>query len=161
NGVAQALTGWSDEAMGRPLDEVFRIVDEQAREPVESPVARMIRLGAVAGLANHTMLIAKNGAEIPIDDSGAPIRNAEGAIVGVVLVFRDVTERRGLERLQRDLQGQLERQVEERTAELRASEERFRLLVESTQDYAIFMLDPEGRIVSWNPGAERIKGYRG
>ena len=62
--------------------------------------------------------------------------------------------------LQRDLQGQLERQVQERTAELRASEERFRLLVEGTQDYAIFLLDPEGRVVSWNPGAERIKGYR-
>src|SRR5207237_8237143 len=100
------------------------------------------------------------GSEVPIDCSGALIRNAGGDIIGVVLVFRDVTERRRLERLQRDLQGQLERQVQERTAELRASEERFRLLVEGTHDYAIYLLDPEGGVVSWNRGAERIKGYR-
>jgi PAS domain S-box-containing protein len=160
NRVAQALTGWQDEALGRPLTEVFRIVNEQTRRPVESPVTKVIREGAVVGLANHTVLIRKGGTEVPIDDSGAPIRNAEGEIIGVVLVFRDVTERRRVERLQRDLQAELERQVHERTAELRASEERFRLLIEGTQDYAILMLDPEGRVASWNPGAERIKGYR-
>jgi PAS domain S-box-containing protein len=160
NRVAQAMTGWKTEADDKPLAEVFRIVNEQTRQPVESPVTKVIREGVVVGLANHTALIAKDGTEVPIDDSGAPIRNAEGEIIGVVLVFRDVTERRRLERLQRDLQGQLERQVQERTAELRLSEERFRLLVEGTQDYAIFMLDAEGRVVSWNPGAERIKGYR-
>jgi PAS domain S-box-containing protein len=159
NRVAQALTGWTDGAAGRPLDEVFRIVNEQTRQPVESPVTKVIREGVVVGLANHTALIARDGSEVPIDDSGAPIRNAGGEIIGVVLVFRDVTERRRLERLQRDLHGQLERQVQERTADLRASEERFRLLVEGTRDYAIFLLDPEGRVVSWNPGAERIKGY--
>src|SRR5262249_40251766 len=160
NRVAQAMTGWQDGAAGRPLDEVFRIVNEQTRRPVEGPVTRVLREGVVVGLANHTALIARDGTEVPIDDSGAPIRNAEGEIIGVVLVFRDVTERRRLERLQRDLQSQLERQVQERTAELRASEERFRLLVDGTQDYAIFMLDPQGHIVSWNPGAERLKGYR-
>jgi PAS domain S-box-containing protein len=160
NPVARALTGWEDGAAGRPLGEVFRIVNEQTRRPVESPGTRVTREGVVAGLANHTALIAKDGSEVPIDDSGAPIRDAGGEIVGVVLVFRDVTERRRLERLQRDLQGQLERQVRERTAELRASEERFRLLVEGTQDYAIFLLDPTGHVASWNPGAERIKGYR-
>ena len=159
NRVAQDLTGWKDGAAGRALEEVFRIVNEQTRQPVESPVTKVIRQGVIVGLANHTALIARDGSEVPIDDSGAPIRNAGGEIVGVVLVFRDVTERRRLERLQRDLQGQLERRVQERTAELRASEERFRLLVEGTHDYAIFLLDPEGRVVSWNPGAERIKGY--
>ncbi len=159
NPVARALTGWEDGGAGRPLGEVFRIVNEQTRRPVESPVTRVLREGAVVGLANHTVLVARDGREVPIDDSGAPIRDAGGDIVGVVLVFRDVTERRRLERLQRDLQGQLERQVQERTAELRASEERFRLLVEGTQDYAILLLDPQGRVVSWNPGAERIKGY--
>jgi PAS domain S-box-containing protein len=160
NRVAQDLTGWKDGAVGRPLGEVFRIVNEQTRQPVENPVTKVIREGLVVGLGNHTALIAKDGSETPIDDSGAPIRNAGGDIIGVMLVFRDVTERRRLERLQRDLQGQLERQVLERTAELRASEERFRLLVEGTTDYAIFLLDPAGRVVSWNPGAERIKGYR-
>jgi PAS domain S-box-containing protein len=159
NRVAQTLTGWEDGA-GRALGDIFRIVNEQTRQPVESPVTKVIREGVVVGLANHTALIAKDGSEVPIDDSGAPIRNAEGEIIGVVLVFRDVTERRRLERLQRDLQAQLERQVQERTADLRASEERFRLLVEGTEDYAIFLLDPEGRVVSWNPGAERIKGYK-
>jgi len=159
NRVAQHLTGWKNEAAGRPLEEVFRIVNEQTRQPVESPVTKVIRRGVVVGLANHTALIAKDGGEVPIDDSGAPIRNARGEIVGVVLVFRDVTERRRLERLQRDLQGELERQVRERTAELRSSQERFRLLVEGTQDYAIFLLDPTGHVASWNPGAERIKGY--
>jgi PAS domain S-box-containing protein len=159
NRVAQALTGWKDEATGRHLQEVFRIVNEQTRQPVESPVTKVIREGVVVGLANHTALIAKDGGEVPIDDSGAPIRNAGGEIVGVVLVFRDVTERRRLERLQRDLQGELERQVQERTAELRASEERFRLLVDGADDYAIFLLDPTGHVISWNPGAERTKGY--
>src|SRR5262249_43848651 len=159
NRVAQATTGWDDGAVGRPLEEVFRIVNEQTRQPVESPVTKVIREGVVVGLANHTALIARDGGEVPIDDSGAPIRNAGGDITGVVLVFRDVTDRRRLERLQQDLQGELERQVRERTAELRASEERFRLLVEGTRDYAIFLLDTRGNVASWNPGAERLKGY--
>src|SRR5207245_1655469 len=104
----------------------------------------------------------RDGTEKPIDDSAAPIREEKQKTVsGIVLVFRDVTERRRLERLQRELHSDLERQVQERTAALRATEERFRLLVEGAQDHAIFMLDPEGRVVSWNPGAERIKGYRG
>ena len=160
NRVAQALTGWEDGGAGRPLQEVFRIVNEQTRQPIESPVTKVIEKGVVVGLANHTALIAKDGTEVPIDDSGAPIRNAKGEIIGVVLVFRDVSEQRRLERWQRDLMVQFERQVQERTAELRASEERFRFLVDGTRDYAIFMLDPQGRIVSWNPGAQRIKGYR-
>ena len=75
-------------------------------------------------------------------------------------MFRDVTEKRRLERLQQDLNAQLERQVEERTEALRQSEERFRVLVEGTNDYAIFLLDPTGQVISWNPGAERINGYQ-
>jgi PAS domain S-box-containing protein len=161
NPVAESLTGWTNtEATGRPLESVFTIINETSRQPVENPAIRALREGTVFGLANHTVLIAKDGTERPIDDSAAPIVDGEKKLSGVVLIFRDVTERRQLERWQRDLQGQLERQVQERTAELRVTEERFRLMVEGTRDYAIFMLDPQGHIVSWNPGAERLKGYR-
>ena len=102
NPVAQALTGWSAEALGQPLEAVFHIVNETTRKTVENPVSQVIRLGAIVGLANHTVLIAKDGTELAIDDSGAPIRDAHGRIVGVVLVFRDITQRRGSERALED-----------------------------------------------------------
>ena len=95
NHPAEALTGWAErDARGHPLDEVFRIVNEQTRATVESPVAKVLREGLVDGLANHTVLLSRNGGETPIDDSGAPIRDAGGDIMGVVLVFRDVSERK-------------------------------------------------------------------
>ncbi|HKP63413.1 MAG TPA: PAS domain S-box protein [Polyangiales bacterium] len=95
NGVAEALTGWREhEARGRPLPEVFRIVHEHTRETAQNPAEKVLAHGAVVGLANHTVLIARDGHEVPIDDSGAPIRNEGGSIEGVVLVFRDVTERK-------------------------------------------------------------------
>jgi PAS domain S-box-containing protein len=99
NSVAVSLTGRTPaEAAGRPLEEVFHIVNEQTREPVENPVAKVLREGVTVGLANHTVLIAVDGQEVPIDDSGAPIRGDDGTITGVVLVFRDDTEsRRALE----------------------------------------------------------------
>jgi PAS domain S-box-containing protein len=92
NPIAENLTRWSEsEARGRPLDEVFAIFSEKTRLPAESPVAKVLREGKVVGLANHTVLRPRRGPEIPIDDSGAPIRDQEGALSGVVLVFRDVT----------------------------------------------------------------------
>jgi PAS domain S-box-containing protein len=95
NAVAESLTGWTlQEAVGQPLDGVFRIINEESRRTVENPTSRALREGVVVGLANHTLLIAKDGAERPIDDSAAPIRNEQGEVAGVVLVFRDVTERR-------------------------------------------------------------------
>ncbi|HEX4383712.1 MAG TPA: PAS domain S-box protein [Myxococcales bacterium] len=98
NPVAEALTGWSrDEARGVLLTQVFRIISETNRAEVESPVARVLAKGTVQGLANHTLLIRKDGSEIPIDDSAAPIRDAAGALSGVVLVFRDVTEKKQAE----------------------------------------------------------------
>ena len=97
NPVADSLTGWSrKEAIGRPMETVFRIINEQTRQPVESPVTNVLKSGHTVGLANHTLLIAKDGREIPIADSGAPIRNDAGEITGVVLVFRDQTEERAV-----------------------------------------------------------------
>ena len=99
NGVAQALTAWPQaDAAGRPLEEVFRIVNEKTRASVESPVAKVFHSGNVVGLANHTVLLARDGSEIPIDDSAAPIRTSAGELVGVVLIFRDIAERRKAER---------------------------------------------------------------
>jgi two-component system cell cycle sensor histidine kinase/response regulator CckA len=95
NPVAEQLTGWKqEEAAGRNCDEIFRIINEQTRAEVESPVTRVMREGTVAGLANHTLLVAQDGTERPIDDSGAPIRDGAGNLIGVVLVFRDITERK-------------------------------------------------------------------
>src|SRR5215470_1303166 len=98
NPVAQRLTGWGDDAVDHSLEEVFHIVNESTRAAVESPVARVLREGSVVGLANHTVLIARDGSELAIDDSGAPIRDGRGRVVGVVLVFRDIAERRRAER---------------------------------------------------------------
>ncbi|HEX5069684.1 MAG TPA: PAS domain S-box protein [Vicinamibacterales bacterium] len=98
NHRAQALTGWSqDQAAGKDLATVFHIVNEHTRETVENPVHKALRSGAVVGLANHTVLIDRNGIEWPIDDSAAPIRQSDGSILGVVLVFRDIAERRRTE----------------------------------------------------------------
>ena len=99
NPVAEGLTGWSGaEAAGRSLDEVFRIVNEETRQPVENPVTKCIREDRVVGLANHTVLIARDGTERAIDDTAAPLRKPGGRMDGVVLVFHDVGDRRVLER---------------------------------------------------------------
>jgi PAS domain S-box-containing protein len=95
NSVAEHLTGWKEhEARGATLHEVFPIFNEDTRAVVENPVDKVRRLGTVVGLANHTYLVSKSGKEICIDDSGAPIRDSSGKMIGVVLVFRDITERR-------------------------------------------------------------------
>ena len=95
NPVAEKLTGWQlAQARGKPLEEVFRIVNEQTRVTVESPVTKVLREGGIVGLANHTVLIHKAGHETAIEDSGAPICDDAGVVTGVVLVFRDATEER-------------------------------------------------------------------
>jgi PAS domain S-box-containing protein len=139
NPVAEALTGWGQEAVGRDLGEVFRIVHEETRQPVESPVARVLREGLVVGLANHTMLLGRDGTERPIADSGAPIRDAQGNVHGVVLVFRDVTEARAADRA------------------LRESEARFRGIVETANE-GIWILDEHARITLANPRMGEILG---
>ena len=105
NPVAQALTGWTEkDAKGVPVASVFQIVNEETRHTVENPVTRALSEGVVVGVANHTLLIAKDGRERPIDDSAAPIRDANAEIAGAVLAFHDVTDRRQQERA---LQGSL------------------------------------------------------
>jgi PAS domain S-box-containing protein len=92
NPVAEKLTGWTEsQALNRPLDEVFHIVNETTRLPVENPVVKVQRLQRIVSIGNHTILLRKDGSEISVDDSGAPIRNATGQITGIVMVFRDIT----------------------------------------------------------------------
>lgn len=141
NRVAEQLTAWTtNEAAGRPLDEVFPIVHEMTGETVDNPVGRVLREGRVVGLANHTVLEGRDGRRTPIEDSAAPIRDEDGRIIGVVLVFRDVTKERAAEN------------------ELRASEALKGAIIESAIDGLITM-DHEGRIVEFNPAAERMFGY--
>ncbi|HZR17095.1 MAG TPA: PAS domain S-box protein [Verrucomicrobiae bacterium] len=106
NAEAERLTGWSKaEASGRPLAEIFRIINEATRQPVEDPVAKVMRLGTVVGLANHTVLIARDGKETAIDDTAAPIRRPGGPLFGIVLVFRDFSEQRRSQQQQQNLYG--------------------------------------------------------
>ena len=101
NPVAERLTGWSEaDGIGCPLPTVFHIINETTREPVENPVELVLRRGTVVGLANHTVLVARDGTELPIADSGAPIRDESHQASGVVLVFRDQTEERRVAELQ-------------------------------------------------------------
>ncbi|MCC6927610.1 MAG: PAS domain S-box protein [Gemmatimonadaceae bacterium] len=113
NPEAQRLTGWSEaDAIGEPLESIFQVINEESRLPVENPARRSLREGSIVGLANHSVLIARDGTERPIDDSAAPIRASNDEIIGCVLVFRDVSERRATEaelrRSQRRLQSALD-----------------------------------------------------
>lgn len=129
NAVAEELTGWTlREAVARPLREAFAIVNENTRADVENPVEKALRAGTVVGLANHTVLVRRDGSEISIDDSAAPIRGPSGEVMGVVLVFRDVTSQREAER------------------ELRTTEERLSTVVRNAP-LILFSLDAEGRIL--------------
>ena len=144
NRVAESLTGWTQQdALGHALDEVFRIVNDDSRETVESPAAQALRRGVVVGLANHTLLIARDGAERPIDDSAAPIKDERGVVSGCVLIFRDVSERR---------------QWEKREAARLLSARLLASIVESSDD-PIISKSLDGIIQTWNAAAERLFGY--
>ena len=119
NGEAERLTGWtSTEAKNRPLRSIFRIIHEESRKTVDDPVERVFREKRVVGLANHTVLISKDGAEWPIEDSASPILDQSAQMLGVVLVFHDATELRRNQRLLKAHSDDLERKVLERTVSL-------------------------------------------
>ena len=102
NPVAEQLTGWtSEDAHGQAATAVFDIINETTRKTVESPVTRVLREGIIVGLANHTILRRRDGSEVHIDDSAAPVRDDSGHLVGVVLVFRDISDRRAAEEARR------------------------------------------------------------
>ena len=132
NAVAESLTGWERaEAVGRTTDEVSPLIDERTRLPIEHPVARVIRDRLKVELANHTSVVARDGSETPIEDSAAPILGDDGALAGVVMVFRDVTKERTARRL------------------VLESEERYRTLVEVSPQ-AVWIGLPEGHITFCN-----------
>jgi PAS domain S-box-containing protein len=138
NAVAETMTGWShDAAQGHPLGEVLRIVDEETREPVKNVVERALIDGRIVGLANHSVLVARDGTETPIDDSVAPIRDDNGQVHGVVIIFRSLAERKQAQEVER----------------------RLAAIVESSLD-AIVSVTLDGTITSWNAGAEQLFGFR-
>ena len=144
NKIAESLTGWlNDEAVGKPLESVFRIVNEETRKPGENPAVKALREGVVVGLANHTVLIRKDGSECPIDDSAAPIRNEKGHVSGCVLIFRDI---------------RLQREAEKNKASQLITARFLAAIVESSND-AIISKSLDGIIQSWNAAAERLFGY--
>ena len=141
NPVAAALTGWqTDEAQGQPIQNVFRIIHEQTRVTAEDLVDRVLREGRVVELVNHTALLAKDGREIPIEDSAAPIRDSAGNIIGVVLVFHDVIEKR---RAQEALRYQLDL---------------VQAITQSAAD-SIFVTDANGCVTFVNQEGERVFGF--
>ncbi|MCF8369498.1 MAG: PAS domain S-box protein [Bacteroidales bacterium] len=141
NPVAERLTEWSfEEACGKPLPEVFHIINSQTRNTVENPVDIVIESGKIVGLANHTLLISKKGQEYQIADSGAPIMDDKGDIKGVVLVFRDVTSEYALRQ------------------QIVASEKRFRSLFEQSGD-GIAVHDLEGELIDVNLKLCELIGY--
>jgi PAS domain S-box-containing protein len=140
NPVAETLTGWTqDEACGRSLEEVFHLVSEETRQEIENPVRRVVREDQVVGLANYSVLISRDGKEYAITDSGAPIRDEQNRITGVVLVFRDQTAERAAQKA------------------LRESEAKYSTVVEAALDGIVIVQD--GLIKFANEALEKMSGY--
>jgi len=142
NRVSERLTGWTlEETRGRPVQDVLRIINEKTRVPAKNPIDEVLRTGEVQGLTDHSLLVARDGTERAIADSAAPIRGDDGAIRGVVLVFRDVTQERSRER------------------KLRESEERFRTVFENATDGILIADSDRKRFRGSNPAICRMLGY--
>jgi PAS domain S-box-containing protein len=141
NPVAEALTCWKqEEVLGSNLSQVFQTINEITREVVESPVALALREGATVGLENHTLLITKDGTEIPIDDSAAPIRNEDGSIIGAVLVFHDVTEQQQIKAILQKTNEELAEKVAESITQLKTVNEQLRAEIDRRQQLESEML---------------------
>jgi PAS domain S-box-containing protein len=142
NSAAEKLTGWRGaDALQRHVTEIFKVLSERSSQAVENPVTRAIREGAVVGLANQSVLIARDGSEWPIDDSAAPILDAGGCLLGVVLVFHDVTNRRKSEH------------------DLEISEVRYRRLFESAHDGILILDAVTSKVIEVNPFMADLLGY--
>ncbi|MBC2694847.1 MAG: response regulator [Desulfobacteraceae bacterium] len=141
NPVAEALTGWKqEEAIGKPLKDVCKIINEKTGKQTEDPVAKVLMEGVIVGLANHTVLIAKDGTKRSIGNRGAPIIDDKGKIIGVVLVFRDITD-------QKNAQGALQK-----------SELKYRELVQNANSI-ILRMDSQGNVTFFNEFAQQFFGY--
>lgn len=148
NPVAEQLTGWTEaEALGRKLEDVFCIIQQVTREPVENPVSKVLRHGGIVGFANHTVLISRDGREYPIVNSGAPVRAADGSLAGVVLAFQDRTE-----------EWTARTRLEEEIVRSRQSEAKYRDLFSSIRD-AILVADTDRAIIDCNPAFTDLLGY--
>ena len=141
NQVAEQLTAWQEqEAIGKPLSDVFKIINDKTRQLVENPVNKVISHGKVIGIANHTILLTKDGRDVPIDDSAAPIKDENGNLLGIVLVFSDITERK---------------KVEDKLAR---EKELLAVTFRSIGD-AVITTDIKGNVVRLNKVAEKLTGW--
>lgn len=140
NPAAEELTGWQQAgALGRPLDKVFVIINEHSRQPVENPVQKVFKKGKIIGLANHTILISREGRERAIADSAAPVKDDDGNILGAVLVFRDVSKEREQEKALCNAKRQLHD------------------IIEFLPD-ATFAIDRDQKVMAWNRAMEHLTG---
>jgi PAS domain S-box-containing protein len=144
NPVAETLMGWKqEEATGKPLEDIFNIINEETRKKVENPVLRVLRENIVVGLGDHTILIAKDGKEIPIADSGAPIKDDEGNLTGVVLIFRDITNLRKLEKDAQEARRYAESIVDTVREPLVVLDKDLRVISANKNFYNTFKVSPE------------------
>jgi PAS domain S-box-containing protein len=163
NEVAASIIGWKrEQVLGMPLESVLQIVNEDTRTPVENPSLRAMQEGHILGLSNPSVLISRDGTERPIDDAASPIRDADGKTLGAVLTFRDITERRRLEREHADL---LDRERSARESEHNArvaaetAEQRLQLALDAGH-MGIWQYNLRSGNVTWSQGLEEIHGYQ-